>query len=811
MPGSSFWVALTKTFQQPAGNLAYALVLSFALAGALQVAFLYWRATQYPQTARLLRGLGFLLVLRLFFFLAQILAWQQVLPAAALPGLDRLVNVSGVLLLGWLWLFPEPAPRADSALGLGLFLLLALAGLSWQALAPEPSPHTIPWDVIWSVAGLIFAWGGFLFLLWRRPDQSLPGLVALGLLGLGHGLHLLLGDGAQGYSPVLRLSELAAYPFVFSLIQRYPLPAPTAPLSPSRTSAHAEASPPPPPPPHQLALQSLLDALHLLDALQVTRPEERIPHLVRAAAQYLVADVCLLISPPRPTGYLDIIRGYDLIREQPIAGGALSAEQLPLVTAALEKGKVLRLPASSTSRDLQTLTQWLGMNSNGPLMAVPLGEDDEGVSLGGLIFFSPYAQHSWSNEEAARGRALARAFAALLRQPAPAETIPRKASEPHKAPEQEAELRAQLENAREELAASEAERRRLEQELEAAQEHLQNLSALLDELQAARERLEQLEHENRELLKQHARKAPTVAPIQGANDAEIEQLRQNLRLALEEIAALKAELALYEQQGAHGLAENGELLYQSLLTLAQDVRQHMATVVGYTDLLLGESVGILGQLQRKFLERIHAAAMKVTDTVDNVMRLTAVDLGMKDIQAEPVRLAEIVDSVLAANSELLRKKGLLLRADLPDTLPALHFDRDALYQILHNLIYNAALASPEEGEVVLQIEVQDYPEGPFLHLVVRDSGPGIAEEDIPRVFSRIYRTGYRTIEGVGDNGVGLPLAKTLTEALGGRIWVESEPGAGSAFHVLLPIPPANTGDDGADANANAAAPSEEQA
>ena len=72
-------------------------------------------------------------------------------------------------------------------------------------------------------------------------------------------------------------------------------------------------------------------------------------------------------------------------------------------------------------------------------------------------------------------------------------------------------------------------------------------------------------------------------------------------------------------------------------------------------------------------------------------------------------------------------------------------------------------------------------------MAVTDSGGGIASEDIPRVFTRLYRADNVLIQGVGDTGVGLSIAKTLTEAQHGRIWVESQQGVGASFSVLLPI------------------------
>ena len=85
-----------------------------------------------------------------------------------------------------------------------------------------------------------------------------------------------------------------------------------------------------------------------------------------------------------------------------------------------------------------------------------------------------------------------------------------------------------------------------------------------------------------------------------------------------------------------------------------------------------------------------------------------------------------------------------------------------------------------------------YVQGPedemeFILIQVADSGGGISADDLPRVFTRLYRADNVLIQGVGDTGVGLSIAKKLTEAQHGRIWVESEQGVGSSFSVLLPI------------------------
>jgi signal transduction histidine kinase len=102
------------------------------------------------------------------------------------------------------------------------------------------------------------------------------------------------------------------------------------------------------------------------------------------------------------------------------------------------------------------------------------------------------------------------------------------------------------------------------------------------------------------------------------------------------------------------------------------------------------------------------------------------------------------------------------------------------------MLQNAGSATPVEGKVSLKVQTTVDEGKPYVMIQVTDNGGGIPEEDLPRVFTRLYRADNVLIQGVGDTGVGLSIAKTLTEAQHGRIWVESQPGVGATFCVLLP-------------------------
>jgi signal transduction histidine kinase len=198
-------------------------------------------------------------------------------------------------------------------------------------------------------------------------------------------------------------------------------------------------------------------------------------------------------------------------------------------------------------------------------------------------------------------------------------------------------------------------------------------------------------------------------------------------------------------------------------------------------------VGILGTLQRKFVERIKASTERINNLTDDMIQITTLEAELNDLKFESVDLNVVIDNAMSYTSAQVREKNISMHLDLPKKLAPIQADREALQQILIHLLQNAGAATPFEGTVRLKVQTQHEEEKEFILIQVTDSGGGIPAGDLPRVFTRLYRADNVLIQGVGDTGVGLSIAKTLTEAHHGRIWVESEHGAGSTFSVLLPI------------------------
>jgi signal transduction histidine kinase len=268
-------------------------------------------------------------------------------------------------------------------------------------------------------------------------------------------------------------------------------------------------------------------------------------------------------------------------------------------------------------------------------------------------------------------------------------------------------------------------------------------------------------------------------------------MEAELRASLKQVARLQNDLAdanmklLKIEKGQAGVYSSEQA--EVIASIAQELRQPMSSVVGYTDLLLGESVGILGSLQRKFVERIKASTERIGTLIDDMIQVTNLETGLTELKPEPADLNVIIDNAMSYTSSQVREKNITLHLDLPKNVQTIYADREALQQILIHLLQNAGAVSPNEGTITLKVQTRTEDEQEYVLLQVTDTGGGIPSEDIPRVFTRLYRADNVLIQGVGDTGVGLSIAKTLTEAQNGRIWVESEAGVGSTFSVLLPM------------------------
>jgi signal transduction histidine kinase len=755
----------------PPGNLIYHIVLVFSIAGALLVAVQYLRASEYPQARRTVFGLCIMLGLQLVLFIISGVVGQKLLnQQTVLPPLDRAVTLLTLVWIVWLWAFPEPMLLADAAallLNLLGIMALGLTLVFWVQNSARAF-NLSGFEIFWQGFSLVVVLFGILVLALRKPSGWGNGLAMLILSFFGHLVSLIYPTDGN-FPGFVRLTQLAMFPLLLTLSQRFPTPITARPFIAKSVQTGEPIQ-------ERRRYSTDLKTFHTLLSLAAENDASKIGQAVtRGIAQAMLADLCFLITLGEDKS-LAITCGYDLIREENLKGTNISRDAIPLLAAAIERGRPLHLPASSTSSDLKGLGQILGLPNPGHLLSVPVVSHEHGP-LGGILILSPYSNRLWNVGDQTYLSDVSALFLSILERVQRAATLEveheQSVQEAHSAVEQVAQIQRKYEQVAAEVES-------LREKNAQSQSQAGNMTALLVSQEKAEETIEQLKTENEQL-----RNGGSML------GADIAQLKHDLRQALEETEHLQSQLAeantkILELE-KHPAAPITNKQVGDIASISQELRQPMSSIVGYTDLLLGESVGILGALQCKFLERIKASSERIGNLVDDLTQMTSPGTGVVESKPELLDLNLIIDNAMAYTSSQIREKNITLRLDLAEIALRLHADRDALQQILIHLLQNATAATRAEGSIVLRVRLLSEDNHHFLSLQVTDSGGGIAPGDIPLVFARRYRAEHALIQGLGDTGVGLSIAKTLIEAQDGRIWVETESGVGTTFSVLIPV------------------------
>lgn len=726
----SFAQTLARLLIEGPASLFYHLFLGLALEGLGWMALETARRAPGNRMARrltLAAGLGLLGRITLF---GAAFAESQWLPVGTLlPPLERAVDLATWAWIGWAMIEGAPGfwlPALHTAVVFGVYGMIAPGWMSLSMQDPTLFYTATPSDRAWMLwtLGLALGIGGWL-LSRSSPAFQSPGALGFFALALGALLQLNMPIAGTHLAPWVRLGALTALPLW--LTGTYRLALQTA----QRIPAGGEAGET-----WRAWSQGLLRALQ-------AQGDPAPFHEALRAARTLLGARWTAIGLLQNDQLLIIAREGEGL---PRAGADLTLplpEHPRIGEAILRRHAVFLTPEDQPGEAGQRLWQAFGMGAIGFLQIEPLVAQNQ-VLGAWLIGYPPEG------------------VPALPRDPGMGQQM--------------AELLAQT--------LSLLQERERQATLEAALRSLQ---------QAHEERVQRLETqhaEERQMLQREINRWATRA-------AEAEEERERWRRRAEELARLieaRASLPVGASVAGPGANASSSPAPEAapegqreelILALLQELRTPLTAILGYTDLLLGEAVGILGATQRQFLLRIKANIERMAGLIRETLQIAALEAGTFQLEPGPLHLTEVRDSVLQQLQPVLQERGLRLALEWPEDLPPVRMDRDAAQQILYHLLNNAALCSQPGTAIGLQAHLN--PEVPgMIFLRVRDTGGGIPMEEAPRVFVPRYRAATPLIPGVGDS-IGLSIARALVEASGGRIWVESEPGIGSTFTVVLPL------------------------
>jgi signal transduction histidine kinase/putative methionine-R-sulfoxide reductase with GAF domain len=221
---------------------------------------------------------------------------------------------------------------------------------------------------------------------------------------------------------------------------------------------------------------------------------------------------------------------------------------------------------------------------------------------------------------------------------------------------------------------------------------------------------------------------------------------------------------------------------QFLANMSHELRTPMNAVLGYTDLILDNIFGEVPEAIRDTLERVKSNGQHLLGLINDVLDLSRMEAGQLTLSLGDYAMGEVVHSVVSAVESLAAGKKLAFKAVVPPDLPRGHGDERRLTQVLLNLVGNA-IKFTDTGEVSVTARSAD---GGY-HVSVSDTGPGISEADQQKIFEEFQQADSSSTRAKGGSGLGLSISRRIVELHGGRLWVESTPGAGSTFHFTVPL------------------------
>jgi signal transduction histidine kinase len=237
-----------------------------------------------------------------------------------------------------------------------------------------------------------------------------------------------------------------------------------------------------------------------------------------------------------------------------------------------------------------------------------------------------------------------------------------------------------------------------------------------------------------------------------------------------------------EHEAAERLREIDEFKRRFLANMSHELRTPLTNIIGFSQIMLKGLDGPLTEQQQNDLQIVCQNSHHLMGLINDLLDISQIEAGLMEMVFQEVNLADLIQSVLATVSALVRDTAVELRQEIAKDLPIVQADETRIRQILLRLLVNAAAAT-EEGTITVRAQAS----GETVSVSVRDTGSGLSPEDQERILRQVDHGGLERIGRPGGISLGLGLSKEYVEMHGGRIWVESKVDEGSTFTFLLPI------------------------
>ncbi len=253
-------------------------------------------------------------------------------------------------------------------------------------------------------------------------------------------------------------------------------------------------------------------------------------------------------------------------------------------------------------------------------------------------------------------------------------------------------------------------------------------------------------------------------------------------VALDVTARREADLLMRAAKEEAEIAARTKTAFLSMMS--HELRTPLNAVIGFAEMLQMQMLGPLGSPRySEYVRDIHGSATHLLSLVNDLLDVTSIESGRRELREELVSITRVIDDVLKIIQASATREKLTITTRLAPNLPDVRADPLALRQVLLNLLSNAVKFSPTSGRIDVTAGLE--PDG-RMTIGVRDTGSGMPPQDIPKVLSGVARMANPYVRGRQGAGLGLPITKSLVELHGGRLSIDSQPGAGTNVQVVLP-------------------------
>ena len=249
-------------------------------------------------------------------------------------------------------------------------------------------------------------------------------------------------------------------------------------------------------------------------------------------------------------------------------------------------------------------------------------------------------------------------------------------------------------------------------------------------------------------------------------------------------------IALLEKANTQ-LRELDRLKSTFLANMSHELRTPMNSIIGYSDLLIDGVDGPINEEQEKSLNRISNNARHLLQLLNDLLDLSKIEAGKTEIEAEQFNLKGLIDSVVPMFEGMITQKGLSLDFDIDENLPLVYGDRNKIQHVLMNLLSNATKFT-DRGGITIRAGISGSGIQPgespiFAEVCVEDTGIGIKDEDLGKIFDKFVQADLSTVRQYDGTGLGLSIARGLIALHNGMIWATSKYGKGSQFYFTIPL------------------------